>query len=377
MGSGGQHPPQFVGQCRAVAQGGMNAPVHPRAALTISPLPGAAEWDAFVAAASDATPFHTRAWSEAITAATGHRAHVLAALDGAGRVVGMLPLHHIKSPLFGQALAASAFAVDGGICAAGDSASGALADAAVALAASLGVGTVELRGGTMPTALGWGTEQGIYAGFARDLAADDAAELLAIPRKQRAEVRKALESDLTITTGGHAGEQDDHYRVYATSVRNLGTPVFPRALFAEVLRHFGPDGADILTVRDNGRAIASVLSLYWRGTVMPYWGGGLGAARKARANELMYFALMRHARARGCTRFDFGRSKLGSGPFAYKKNWGFEPRSLAYSRWLAPGEAPRDTNPNSAKYRLQVDLWKRLPLWLANAAGPHIARGLG
>jgi hypothetical protein len=120
-----------------------------------------------------------------------------------------------------------------------------------------------------------------------------------------------------------------------------------------------------------------VLSLYWRGTVMPYWGGGLAEARGLRANELMYFELMRHARTKGCTRFDFGRSKLGTGPFAYKKNWGFEPEPRAYARWLAPGEAARDTNPNSAKYRLQVDLWKKLPLWAANRIGPLIARGLG
>src|SRR3546814_5643441 len=88
----------------------------------------------------------------------------------------------------------------------------------------------------------------------------------------------------------------------------LGTPVFPKALFDAVLDAFEGD-ADILTVREGGRPVASVLSLYWRGTVMPYWGGGTADARRLRANELMYFALMRHAREKGCTRFDFGRSK--------------------------------------------------------------------
>jgi FemAB-related protein (PEP-CTERM system-associated) len=354
----------------------MNAPTHPRPALTVAPLTDVGEWDAFVAACPDATPFHSRAWMEAVTAATGHRAHVLAAHDGAGAIAGILPLHHIASPLFGSALASSGFAVGGGILTRDDQAAALLAHAAVGLASQLGVPTVELRGGPAPAAPCWTIEDGTYAGFARDLAADDASELLAIPRKQRAEVRKALDSDLTVTTGTGAAEQRDHYRVYATSVRNLGTPVFPRALFAEVVVRFG-ESADILTVRDNGRAIASVLSLYWRGTVMPYWGGGLAEARKSRANELMYYALMRHARERGCTRFDFGRSKLGTGPFAYKKNWGFDPQPLAYARWLAEGQAPRDTNPTSAKYRLQVAAWQRLPLWLANSVGPHISRGLG
>jgi FemAB-related protein (PEP-CTERM system-associated) len=355
----------------------MNAPTPIIQPLHVAPLADHAAWDAFVAAVPGATPFHSRAWCEAVSAATGHRCHPLAAQDAEGQIVGLLPLHHIRSPLFGQALVASGFAVGGGICALSAAAEAALAAAAQDLAGALGVGNIELRGGPLPTAAGWTAAHDTYAGFARDLAADDDAELLAIPRKQRAEVRKALDSALTITTGTDAAEQRDHYAVYATSVRNLGTPVFPRRLFAEVLDRFGPEGADILTVRDNGRAIASVLSLYWRGTVMPYWGGGLAEARKSRANELLYFALMRHARARGCTRFDFGRSKLGTGPFAYKKNWGFVPQPLAYAHWLAPGQAARDTNPTSAKYRLQVDLWKRLPLGLANRIGPLISRGLG
>ena len=360
--------------------GSVSAPVQglapAAAAVRVAPLADAAAWDGFVAAHADATPFHSRAWCEAVSRATGHACHPLAARDASGAVIGLLPLHHVRSPLFGQALVASGFAVGGGILADDPAVAAALAEAAAALARSLGISSIELRGGEPPEGEGWHREEGTYAGFVRDLAGDAAAELLAIPRKQRAEVRKALAGGLAVTTGRSVGERGDHYRVYAESVRNLGTPVFPKALFDAVLDAFSDD-ADILTVREGERPVASVLSLYWRGTVMPYWGGGTFAARGLRANELMYYALMGHARSRGCTRFDFGRSKLGTGPFSYKKNWGFEPRPLVYARWLAPGETPRDTNPTSARYRLQVDLWKKLPLWAANRIGPLIARGLG
>lgn len=360
-----------------MARGGVNAPtIAVSDGFSGAPLSDAAEWDAYVAAHADATPFHSRAWCEAITRATGHRCHLVTARDAGGALTGILPLHHIRSPLFGQAFVGSGFAVDGGILADDPAVAATLAEGAAAMAKSLGVPSVELRGGPQPEGEGWACEDSVYAGFARDLAGDDDAELLAVPRKQRAEVRKALESTLTVTAGRDAVERRDHYRIYATSVHNLGTPVFPGKLFDAVLDAFG-DEADILTVREDGRPVASVLSLYWRGTVMPYWGGGTTEARRLRANELMYFALMRHARAKGCMRFDFGRSKVGTGPFAYKKNWGFEPQPLVYARWLAPGETPRDTNPNSARYRLQVDLWKKLPLWAANRIGPLIARGLG
>jgi FemAB-related protein (PEP-CTERM system-associated) len=171
-------------------------------------------------------------------------------------------------------------------------------------------------------------------------------------------------------------DREAHYRVYSESVRNLGTPVFPRALFDEMLQEFRED-ADILTIRKDGKPIASVLSFYFKNTVYPYWGGGGIDARTWRANELMYFELMRHAASRGCTRFDFGRSKLGTGAYAFKKNWGFEPQPLTYAVRTPDGSTPREINPLSPKYRLQIALWKKLPLWAANRLGPPIARGLG
>jgi len=124
-------------------------------------------------------------------------------------------------------------------------------------------------------------------------------------------------------------------------------------------------------------AVSSVLSLYWNGTVYPYWGGGTRDARALRANDRMYFELMRHARARGCTRFDFGRSKTGTGAAAFKKNWGFDPQPLTYYERVAEGAKARDASPVNPKYSLQVRVWSKLPLWIANRAGPLIAKGLG
>jgi FemAB-related protein (PEP-CTERM system-associated) len=250
-----------------------------------------------------------------------------------------------------------------------------LAEAAWTLAERLSCPSVEVRGGPLPGP-GWTIDDSHYLGFERPLAADDESELLAIPRKQRAEVRKSLELPLTISVGQGGDDVAAHYAVYAESVRNLGTPVFPARLFREVLAEFGP-AADVLVVRHEGVAVAGVLSLYWRGTVYPYWGGGTAAARRLRANDRMYFELMRHARERGCTRFDYGRSKVGTGAAAFKKNWGFEPRPLTYYDRVADGASIRDANPLNPKYRLQVAVWSKLPLAIANRVGPWISRGLG
>ncbi|MEY2925966.1 MAG: hypothetical protein RL367_443, partial [Pseudomonadota bacterium] len=240
--------------------------------------------DAYVRAHPAGSPFHLTGWGRAVHRACGQPARTLIAEDGSGRLVGVLPLTEIRHFLFGKTLAASGFAVGGGVLASSDLAQKQLVDAAVALAGKLGVPGIELRGGPLPA--GWHVDAGTYLGFARDLATDDDAELLNIPRKQRAEVRKALGFDLTVEVGSGQADRDAHYAVYAESVRNLGTPVFPKSLFAAVLEEMG-EQADILTVRHKDGAIASVLSLYWNGTVMPYWGGGTADARTWRANDLM------------------------------------------------------------------------------------------
>lgn len=317
--------------------------------------------DAFVRAHPDATPFHLTGWTKAVEVGCGQRGRFLIA-ERDGVIIGLLPLTEMRSPLFGKALVSAGFAVGGGVLGEGTR-------PLAAAARALGCPSVELRGGPVPD--GWSSDSSSYLGFARPLAADDDAELLAIPRKQRAEVRKSLTSDLEVVTGG-AELAGEHYRVYAESVRNLGTPVFPRRLFTEALARLD---SDILTVRWQGRAVASVLSLYFNGVAYPFWGGGTVAARALRANDRMYFALMAHARARGCTHFDFGRSKTGTGPAAFKKNWGFEGVPLTYARW-SDGPA-REVNPLNPKYALMVRGWKKLPLPLATLVGPWISRGLG
>lgn len=336
----------------------------------------AARIDAFVRETAGGTPFHLTGWSRAVERGCGQKSRTLVCEDAAGAIAGVLPLTIVHSPLFGRALVSAGFAVDGGVLASSKAVAVQLVSEALSLATRTSCPTVELRGGMMPAA-DWHHDRTTYLGFARDLAADDEAELLAIPRKQRAEVRRALGFLLGVTVGTSEADRTAHYAVYAESVRNLGTPVFPRTLFDAVLDEFG-EAADILTVRHEGRAIASVLSLYWRGTVMPYWGGGTHDARTWRANDLMYYALMLHARkAKGCTRFDFGRSKAGTGPAAFKHNWGFEGVPLAYAKISLDGSEPRDINPMSPKYRLQVAAWQKLPLAIANRIGPIISRGLG
>ncbi len=330
----------------------------------------AARIEGFVAETAGSL-FHRPAWLLAVERGTGQRARGLLTEKG-GAITGWLPLSEVHSPIFGACLPRAALPSVAECWPRARSTARLLCRAAEELAARLSCPTIELRGGQVPE--DWTVRTDSHCGFAADLAADDEAQLLAITRRQRAEVRKGLEQDFEIRGGTGPEDLAAHYAMYAESVRNLGTPVFPRNLFREMLAAL--DG-DILTVFYRGKPVSSVLTFYHAGAAMPYWGGGQQIARRLRANDRLYYELMLHARRRGCRRFDFGRSKTGSGPWTFKKNWGFEPEPLSYGSWTAPGAERRDADPTSARHAARIALWRRLPLALTNRLGPPIARGLG
>ena len=166
------------------------------------------------------------------------------------------------------------------------------------------------------------------------------------------------------------------FSIYAESVRTLGTPVFSKRLF-HTLRHTFGDDCRMLMVTKEGRDVAAVMSFYFRGEVLPYYGGGISEARGMRANDFMYWELMRRATAEGIRFFDYGRSKIGSGSYSFKKNWGFEPLPVPYHYHLIRSKSMPEINPNNPKYKMAIDTWKRLPLPVANTLGPMLSRTLG
>jgi FemAB-related protein (PEP-CTERM system-associated) len=334
-------------------------------------------WDAFVLAHPEGTFFHRAAWRRVIARAFGHSTHyVLAERDGV--VAGVLPLARVRTRLFGDSLISVPFCVNGGPLAADGETFAALVAHAEGLMRQFGVPVLEFRFLHPPPEAwldpaDWPVKSDLYVIFRRLIGADDEANLKAIPRKQRAMVRKGIGLGLTSQIDRDTSRL---HPIYAESVRNLGTPVFPRRYFDILMQEFGAD-ADIVTILDGTTAIASVMNFYFRDEVLPYYGGGRLAARDRYANDFMYWEVMRRAAARGCRLFDFGRSKAGTGAYSFKKNWGFEPAPLAYRFRLAPGASIPDVNPLNPKYRMLIAAWKRLPLPVANLLGPPIVRGLG
>lgn len=329
----------------------------------------AVDWDNF--AQAHGSFFHRIGWRRIFKEVFGLAPRYLLAERG-GAIVGLLPLVHQRSILFGNALLAAPFCVEGGPISLDDAADAALTSAALAIQDETRSPYLEFRG-KRAVHEGWIAKKDLYAMFAGPITEDDKTNLLAIPRKQRAVVRKTLEGPLCSEVDESV---DQLFRVYSESVRNLGTPVFSKRYFAELKREFGKD-CDIVVVKDQGVPVSSVLNFYHRDTVLPYYGGGTTGARRNGANDFLYWEVIRRAAARGYRRFDFGRSKAGTGAFAFKKNWGFEPQWLEYEYHLRPGCSLPDKNPLNPKFSLLIEAWKRLPLPLANLIGPLLVPGLG
>ncbi|CAI8965854.1 FemAB family XrtA/PEP-CTERM system-associated protein [Methylocaldum szegediense] len=328
------------------------------------------DWDTFVNNCAEATFFHLTGWRDVVERAFGHKTHYLFAEDE-GRIVGVLPLGHIRSLLFGNALISSPFCVYGGAVAESDSVRVALEEEACRLARELGVDYLELR--NMKSRGSGRPSKSLYVTFRKALDPDPEKNLAAVPRKQRAMIRKGIAAGLhSVIDSGI----DRFFAAYSESVRNLGTPVFSKRYFAILKEVFG-DACEILSVEHHGRVIASVMSFYFRDEVLPYYGGGTEQARDLKGNDFMYWEVMRRATEKGVRVFDYGRSKVGTGSYRFKTHWGFEPQPLPYEYELVKAKTVPEVNPLNPKYRYFIAAWQRLPLPVSNLVGPWISRSLG
>jgi FemAB-related protein (PEP-CTERM system-associated) len=327
-------------------------------------------WNDFVRDHAEGTFFHLAEWQDVLRDAFGHRSYYLLAEAG-GEIQGVLPLALVNSALFGRALISTPFCVYGGIVSNGPEAHRLLSEAACALARQLKVDYLELRNRRRQHP-DWPVKE-LYVTFRKPIAAESEVNMLAIPRKQRAMVRKGIQKELRSRIDT---DTRDHYALYSESLRNLGTPVFSRKYLDTLRRVFG-EACEILTVVHADVPVASVLSFYFRDEVLPYYGGGGALARPVAANDFMYWEVMERARQKGMRTFDYGRSKRGTGSFDFKAHWGFEPEPLHYEYYLVKARTIPELNPTNPRYQKIIATWQRLPLWLTRAIGPRLARNLG
>ncbi len=330
---------------------------------------GMGPWDAYVGSRTG-TVTDLAAWRRVVHDAYGLTAHFLAAVEGE-RWVGALGLFEVRHPIFGHYLSTAAFGTDGGLHADGETARSALVAEARALAVRLNVEYLLIR-----------TRDAEIDGFAVDRhyrtavveLAEGAETLWAqLPKKTRNQVRRGQKEGFTLATG--PAQQGAFFDVFHQHMRDLGSPAHGRAFYDAIVRHLG-DRSEFLVVRDGPELVAGALLFRTNGTAMNLHTVALRRFNTRCPNYLLYWTMLEMSAGCGCTRFDMGRSEAGSANLQFKSNWGAREEVLYYNYFLVRARAVPYIDPRNPRYRLVIALWRKMPLVLTRALGPHLIKGL-
>ncbi|MDB4494572.1 FemAB family PEP-CTERM system-associated protein [Pseudomonadales bacterium] len=312
---------------------------------------------------------HCSEWSEAITKGLSLKTILLKHNDE----FGFLPLSLVSSPFFGRFLISTPYLNTGGVWARTDAAALELIDRACELADKYDVRYLELRHEhpIQHQALSYQRSDKVHMRLA--LPSTDELLLRSYKSKLRSQIKKCGTHG-HVVHWGHADLLDEFYRVFSINMRDLGTPVFPRRLFAAILKSFGTR-AEICVVRNNGTPVASALLIHNQGITELPSASSLRAWNHTGPNMLMYQRLLERAIEKGSHSFDFGRSSIESGTYRFKKQWGAVASPAPWQYYVRKG-SPTDMRPDSEGKRRLIKTWQKLPVWLTKIIGPPIIRGI-
>jgi FemAB-related protein (PEP-CTERM system-associated) len=355
-------------------QGGM----HPLPSVFTSTLPvrvlplgerDSEEWDRFVLFHPRGTFFHQLAWKRVMEKTYGYKPYYFCARRGE-RITGIAPTFLVSSWITGRRLISLPFAVYGGVCAEDLESEQALVTELEQLAAKLDVEYLELRNRQGCIRTGYHPVVR-YATFTMPITADTEAIYGAFPKDIRYMIRKAEKAGLRVQRG--FDQLDDFYRLMTINLRRLGTPMFPRALFENLIREY-PGQIDLSLVYSGDSPIAGGMSFFFREWMQPYYVGSQEEAKALAANNFLWWELIKLAARTGRTTFDFGRSKKDSGNYAFKKKWNPRIESLDYELKLFRRTEVPDFSPANPKFEFATNVWKKLPVGLTRMIGPRLVR---
>lgn len=335
----------------------------------VSDVTDAEEWDAFVRAAPGTSFCHLWGWRDVIGGVLGHSCRYLGSRSPDGGLQAVLPLVRVRSLLFGDFLVSMPFLNYGGPVGAPEGATR-LLDAAVEIAREEGVELLELR-----------TRHPVTRTEPLEINRRKVLVVLPLPEdsrtlwtdvfrsKLRSQIRRPQKEGLEVRFSDGPGP---FYRVFCRHMRDLGTPVLPSAFFDALADAF-PEQVIFGAVYAGDQPVAAGCGFLWQDEFEMTWAAALREWNRASPNMLLYWRFMEEATRRGARTFNFGRSSPGSGPHQFKRQWGGEDRSLPWLTW-SPRARSATPNPASPGYALAARVWSRLPLGIANALGPVLAR---
>ncbi len=330
------------------------------------------EWDRYVEASDHTTAYHQLGWKHVIERSFGHRTYYLMSEGEHGRIDGILPLVHLKSFAFGSFYVSLPYFNYGGVCADRPETTTALLQNAIRIISETGATHLEIREST-PFLGGLPYKS---AKVSMRLELPDSLETLwkSFSSKLRSQIRKPQKEGFSVRIGGEE-ELDSFYRVFSRNMRQLGTPVYSKGFFQEIRKVF-PQSTAICVVRDKNKPVAAGFLVGFKDTLEIPWASSLREYNRLAPNMLLYWSVLSFASGRGYKVFDFGRSTPGEGTYHFKAQWGATPVPLYWYYWMRDAGPLPEINPRNKKYRIAIEMWKRLPLVITQVIGPRIVRNI-
>lgn len=333
-------------------------------------------WDAYVDSKANSSIYHYSAFKAVIEASFKHETIYLAAFTTEGKICGILPSVELNSRLFGHFLVSLPYFTYGGVLSDSEDVSEALYATLFEESKALGLEHVELRASTAQASLQKDMPAKLSkVSMVRSL--PDSIDQLwdDIGTKVRAQIKKAQRFELSMKFG--KGELlDDFYQVFAENMRDLGTPVYSKQFFKELIDSNLKDSFDIGVVYFQGKPVSTCFLMQHKGMMEVPWASALNSVNHMNVNMYMYWEILQHAIHRQNQFFDFGRSSKDAGTYRFKKQWGAEPQQLHWYYWLPDGGDMPELNPNNPKYKLLISVWQKLPVWLTKLIGPPVVKYL-
>jgi len=328
--------------------------------------------DRYIAQSSSASLYHNYAWCEVIEKSFGHKTYYLVCEEKKDSLSGILPLVHMKSLIFGNFIVSMPFFNYGGVCADNEVNRNHLIGEAIKLAKKLDARHIEFR-----------QEEPLNNGFPFKL--EKVSMRLNLPPSQkelwnsfssklRSQIKVPQKNGIYARIGG-IEELDNFYKVFSVNMSHLGTPVYPKRFFRNILEKF-PRCTSICSAFLGDIPVASGFLVGFKNVLEIPWASSLWKYNRLSANMLLYWTVLQFACENGFTVFDFGRSTPGEGTFKFKEQWGATPTPMRWHYWLRSNGAIPEITPRNPKYRIAIDLWKKLPVSVTRFLGPHIVKNI-
>lgn len=331
------------------------------------------QWNRYVMRSSNSTCYHLIGWKDVIEKTFGQNTFYLLAEDSEKRIVGILPLVQQKSLFFGNFMTSLPYFSYGGVCADSGKISNRLVEEAICIASKQGANHIEFRHtARMKCELPVKTSK---VSMVMELP-QEADELWnGFLSKLRNKIKRPLNEGMYSSVGRY-DELDSFYSVFSRNMRDLGTPVYNKKFFKNILDAF-PDNTHICTIYTKEETpVASGFLIGYKDRMEIPWGSSIRSYNKYKINMLLYWNALKFACNNGYRFFDFGRSTPEEGTYKFKEQWGSRPIQLYWHYWLRNGGPLPELNPKNPRYQMGIKIWQKIPLRLTKIIGPSIVKNL-